>query len=177
MKVSLIWAMTRNRVIGRGNRLPWHLRADSRFFRETTLGKPVIMGRRTFESLDRPLAGRTNIVLSRGNFRHDFHQDGVQAVDDLDSALAAAERQCRIDGVSECFVAGGAAVYASALAKADRLYMTLIDVELEGDTFFPEVDLAQWREIENSSHAADENNDYSFKTTLYERLTACVAPR
>lgn len=165
MNVSLIWAMSRNRVIGRNNRLPWKLPKDSRFFRTITMGRPVIMGRRTFESMRRPLAGRTNIVLTRSGFTH----DGVRIVSTLDAALEVAESQCLIDGVEECFVTGGADIYALALPRADRLYETLIDAEIDGDTFFPPYDASEFTLAAKEDFDADEEHAFSFSIRVLDR--------
>ena len=165
MKVSLIWAMSRNRVIGRNNRLPWRLPKDSAFFRSITMGKPVLMGRRTFDSVGHPLPGRTNIVLTRSGFAH----DGVRVAADMDAALEVAESQCLIDGVDECFVTGGADIYALALPRADRLYETLIDADLEGDTFFPPYDAAQFTLVAKEDFDADENHAFAFSIRVLDR--------
>jgi len=166
MHIALIWAMSRNRVIGRGNRLPWRLRTDMQYFMATTMGKPVIMGRRTFETMKAPLPGRTNIVVTRNV---DYHRPGIRVANDLDAALALAEAQCLIDGRDEIMVAGGADIYRLALPVATRLYMTTVAAELEGDTYFPEVDLEQWREVRSESFPADAANSYPFTIALLER--------
>ncbi len=141
MHIALIVAMAENGVIGRDNRLPWHLPADLRHFKRLTLGKPVIMGRKTFESIGRPLPGRTNIVLTR---QPGFAPAGVRVAASLDAALAMAEAQARADGVDEVMVIGGAAVYAEALPRADRLYLTRVQLAVDGDARFPEPDPASW---------------------------------
>lgn len=167
MKLSLIWAMTRNRVIGRDNDLPWSLPADMKHFMTTTRGHPVIMGRRTFESMDRrPLPRRTNIVVTR---TPGYDAPGAVVVDSLEAALAVARRQCAEDGVDEAFVTGGAGLYAEALPLADRLYVTVIDADLDGDTFFPELDWRRWREVDREVHPADERHAYSFSIATFER--------
>ena len=166
MMVSLIWAMSRNRVIGRNNRLPWKLPRDSAFFRTITMGKPVIMGRRTFESVGRPLPGRTNIVLTRSGFAH----DSARIVPDLDAALEMAESQCLIDGIEECFVVGGANIYALALPHADRLYETLIDADIEGDTYFPPYDASEFRQVAKEDFDADEEHAFPFSIRVLDRL-------
>ncbi len=167
MKLSLIWAMTRNRVIGRDNDLPWSLPADMKHFMTTTRGHPVIMGRRTFESMDRrPLPRRTNIVVTR---TPGYEAPGAVVVESLDAALAVARAQCAVDGVDEAFVTGGAGLYAEALPLADRLYVTVIDADLDGDTFFPELDWRLWREVDRESHPADQRHAYSFVISTYER--------
>lgn len=167
MKLSLIWAMTRNRVIGRANGLPWRLPQEMKYFMSTTLGHPVIMGRRTFESMQRrPLPRRTNIVVTRDR---SYAAAGAVVLHDLDAAIAAARRQCLEDGVDEAFVTGGADLYALAMPLADRLYVTEIDAVLEGDTFFPEVDWSRWRLVQSQSHPADASHAYPFVISLFER--------
>ena len=141
MQLSMIWAMAENRVIGRNNSLPWRLPNDMRHFMQTTLGRPVIMGRKTFESMKAPLPGRTNIVLTQNP---DWQRDGVQVVATLKEAIELAESQGLIDGVDEVMVIGGAQIYEMALPMADKLYVTLVHDEPQGDVFFPEFDLASW---------------------------------
>ncbi len=143
MKIALIAAVAANGVIGVDNRLPWHLPEDLREFKRITLGKPVVMGRKTYESIGRPLPGRTNIVLSR---QVDWVAEGVRVVADLDAALAlAGELVDKVD--DEVVVIGGEQIYRQALPRADRLYLTLVDRVVAGDTRFPELDRAVWREV------------------------------
>ena len=139
MQLALIWAMAENRVIGRNNSLPWRLPNDMRHFMQTTMGRPVIMGRKTFESMKAPLPGRTNIVMTQNPL---WQREGVQVVATLDEAIALAESQGVIDGIDEVMVIGGAQVYELALPIADRLYLTLVHAEPQGDVFFPNVDLS-----------------------------------
>lgn len=162
MILSAIWAMTRNRVIGKDGDLPWRLPDDQRFFRRTTLGKPIIMGRKTFDEIGRPLPKRRNIVLSRRG----LDAEGVEVARDLESALALANS----DAPEETFVIGGAQIYALAWPLLDRLYMTLIDTELEGDTWFPEFDLAAWRELKRTEHPADDRHAWPFTICVLERV-------
>ena len=167
MKLAMIWAMTRNRVIGLDNDLPWDLPADMKHFMTTTRGHPVIMGRRTFESMDaKPLPRRTNIVVTR---TPGYSAPGILVARDLAGAIELARRQCAADGVAEAFITGGAGLYAEGLAVADRLYVTEIDAELEGDTFFPEVDWSRWRLVSREEHPADERHAYPFSISTYER--------
>ena len=133
MRLSLIWAMTRNRVIGRDNTLPWRLPDEMRHFMRTTLGKPVIMGRKQFDAMGKPLPKRTNIVLSRDPT---FAPNGAVVARTLDEAIQRARDVTNES--DEAVVIGGAQIYALALPRADRLYFTLIDAEIDGDTFFPE---------------------------------------
>ena len=167
MRLSLIWAMTRNRVIGRDNALPWSLPDEMRHFVTTTRGKPVIMGRKQFESMDSPLPRRTNIVLSRDPA---FHPNGAIVVRTLDDAIAQARDAGGADNTDgEIMVIGGAEIFAVALPRADRLYFTLIDAEIDGDVFFPAFDESQWREISRQTHAADARHAYAYTIRVLER--------
>lgn len=143
MKIALIAAVAANGVIGVDNRLPWHLPEDLREFKRITLGKPVIMGRKTYQSIGRPLPGRTNIVLTR---QVGWRADGVRVVADLDAALALA-RELVDEADGEAVVIGGEQIYRQALPLADRLYLTLVDRVVAGDTRFPELDSDAWREV------------------------------
>ncbi len=153
MRVALIVAMAKNRVIGREQRLPWHLPADLRHFKKITMGHPIIMGRRTFESIGRPLPGRKNIVVTR---QRDFQAKGCEVVHSLEEALRAAEP------AEEAFIIGGAELYRQALPLAEKIYLTLLDAEIEGDTFFPELDTEEWREIQRETFEPDEKNPYRY---------------
>ena len=154
-RIAIIAAVARNRVIGAGNRMPWHLPEDLKRFRRLTLGHAVIMGRRTFESIGKPLAERSNIVVTRSR---DWTCSGCHAADSLESALAA------VDEPQDAFVIGGAEIYALALPVARRIYMTEIERDFEGDAFFPEFDRSRWREVSRERHASGgpEGFDYAF---------------
>lgn len=158
--ISLIWAMSENRVIGRDNQLPWQLPADLKHFKALTLGKPIVMGRKTWESLPGLLPERPHIVVTRDA---DYRADGCLVVHSVDEAIA------RLKGVEEVMVVGGAAIYAAVLPRATRLYLTLVHAEVEGDTYFPELDLSQWCEIEREPHMADEKNSYPYSFIKLER--------
>jgi dihydrofolate reductase len=143
--VAIIAALSRNGVIGIDNRLPWRLPEDLTFFKRMTRAKPLVMGRRTFDSIGRPLPGRLNIVVSRDP---GFWPQGVRVCQDLESALRLADRQAIIDAAEEIMVMGGAQIYAQALPLASRLYLTEVDTEVEGDVFFPERDESEWQEVQ-----------------------------
>lgn len=160
MKVSLVAAYDRNRVIGRDNALPWRLPADMRRFRTLTTGKPVIMGRRTFESIGEPLGDRVNIVLTRDQ---QFVAEGVRIAYSVEGALA----MCR--EAEEVMVIGGGEVYSRFLPIADRLYLTEIDAEFDGDTYFPVFDAAKWAEVERIEHEPDARNPYRYAFVTLER--------
>ena len=157
-RISLIWAMTRNRVIGNAGGLPWRLPDEMAHFKRTTLGHAVIMGRRTYESVGHPLPERHNIVLSRRGFTTADPRVTVAA--DFDAALAAA-------GEGECFVIGGAQPYATALPRAHRLIGTFIDAEIDGDTCFPEFDPDAWRVVECTHHSVDERHAYGYDIKVF----------
>ena len=161
MSISIIAAMGTNRVIGRGNGLPWNLPADTRFFKETTRGHPVIMGRKTFDTMGKPLPGRRNIVITR---RPHLEIPGAEVVSSLEAALSLVNVQ-----EEEVFIIGGSEIYEMALAIADRMYLTLIHESFEGDTFFPEFDESDWVVVSRRDHEADECNPHAFSFLTYER--------
>lgn len=167
-RIALIWAMARNRVIGRKNTLPWHLPADMQHFRRLTLQHPVLMGRRTYESLRRPLPERTNIIISR---EPDYAAPGCLVTHTIDEALRIATKHLPAAD-PQLFVIGGANLYAQMLPRADRLYVTLVEADVEGDVRFPEIDWSEWREIERHGHAADEKNPYACTFVTLERKNA-----
>jgi dihydrofolate reductase len=158
--ISLVVAMTPDRVIGVDNRLPWHLPADLRHFKVITMGKALLMGRRTYESIGRPLPGRTNIVVTRDPA---FSAPGCLVVHSLQEALTRPERG------EELMVIGGAACYEQLLPQAQRIYLTVVEADLPGDTRFPALDPAQWREVAREPHAPDERNRYPYTFLVLER--------
>jgi len=158
--------MSQNRVIGLDNDLPWHLPADLRHFKAATLGKPVIMGRKTFDSIKKPLPNRLNIVVTRKPF---YKIKGAEVVSSFSSALERAAEHCATHELDEVMCLGGAQLYARALPQADKLYRTLVDVELEGDTFFPEYDESDWRLVAEQAFSMDEKNQYSFTISQWLR--------
>lgn len=160
MLIAIIAAMDRNRLIGDGGRLPWRLAADLRRFRTLTMGNPVIMGRRTHESIGKVLPGRSNIVLSRNT---GYRAPGCVVVADLERALGLC------DDADTPMVIGGAQIYAQALARAHRMYLTLLDGSFHGDTWFPEYDHRQWREISREDHARDADSPCAFSFVDLEK--------
>jgi len=161
MSISFIVAMDQNRVIGRNNRLPWHLPADLAFVKKTTWGHPVLMGRKTYESIGRPLPGRTNVIFTRNR---DYRAEGCEIVHTVEEAIA------KFDGEGkELFILGGAEIYRLFLPIADRIYATEIAHEFEGDTFFPEIDPEIWREVSRQKGIRDEKNPYDYDFVVYER--------
>lgn len=164
MKLSLIAAMDVNRVIGVDNTLPWHLPADLKHFKSVTMGKPILMGRKTYESIGKPLPGRENIVLSR---QSDFLAQGCKVVQSLEAALAYADNELHAD---ELMVIGGAQLYEAMLAVADRLYLTEVDTSVKGDAYFPEINRCEWTETDWQEHTADEKNAYNYNFLTLERI-------
>jgi dihydrofolate reductase len=165
--VALIVAAAENGVIGRDNALPWHLPRDLQYFKRMTLGKPVIMGRRTYDEIGRPLPGRRNFVVSR---QREYSPQGVTVNESLDAALESAAAQAFIDGVEEVMVIGGAQLYELALPVADRLYLTRVHAEIRGDTVFPEVDWDNWVTRSAERVNADEQNAFDLSFLCYERV-------
>lgn len=159
-RVTLIVAVARNGVIGRNGKLPWRLPEDLAFFKRTTMGSPIIMGRRTWESIGRPLPGRRNIVVSRSN---EFTAPGAEVAADLDAALALCA------GTAEAFVIGGAQLYAVALPRAQRLVITEIDADFEGDTYWPSIDKAQWQETSREHQPPSRQRAFALDFVTYER--------
>jgi dihydrofolate reductase len=161
-------ARARNGVIGREGSLPWRLKSDLAIFRATTMGKPVIMGRKTWESLPkRPLPGRTNIVLSRDGA---FEAAGALVCDDFSEAVQIAREQAEDDGAHEVCVIGGASLFELALARAGRLYLTEVEAEVEGDVTLPAIDERRWKEVRRQAYPASETDQYPFTFRVLERL-------
>lgn len=167
MKLAIIVAQDKNRAIGINNKLPWHLPEDLRYFKQVTMGKPIIMGRKTFESIGRPLPGRVNIVISR---QDSYEPKGVKVVDSLPAARELAESICLIDGVDEAMVIGGAQIYAQAIEEADRLYLTEVDAEINGDAWFPEFKRSAWSEIGREDFLAEGPNPYNYSFIILDKI-------
>ncbi len=159
MIISMIAAMAQDRIIGKDNQMPWHLPADFAWFKRCTMGKPVVMGRKTYESIGRPLPGRQNIVISRDP---SLAIDGVVTVTSIDDAIQAA------GNVEEVMIIGGGAIYEVCLAKANKLYITHIDAEVEGDTQFPEWG-SEFKETYSEQYSADEKNAYDMRFVVLEK--------
>ncbi|MCP4661456.1 MAG: dihydrofolate reductase [bacterium] len=160
MKISLIAAMAENRVIGRGNELPWHLPADLKRFKALTTGHVIVMGRKTFESIGKPLPNRHSVVITRNP---EYRAPGVSVVRNLEGALEKAA------GDDEVFVIGGATIFAQALPRADRLYLTLVHAEPPGDVKFPHLPADEWLLSEDEPHPADERHACPYTFRRYER--------
>lgn len=162
MRVSAVVAASRNNVIGKDGGLPWHVSSDLKLFKEITMGKPVIMGRHTWESLPKkPLPGRRNIVITRNA---DYQAEGAEIVGSVDEALAACA------GEEEVSIIGGGQVYERAMDRTDRIYLTRIDLEVEGDTYLPELPDSEWREVSRSEHPKGERDDAAFALIVLDRV-------
>jgi len=161
--ISAIVAMSENRVIGNGNHLPWHLPADLKHFKTLTTGHPILMGRKTYESIGRPLPNRTNIIMTRNTL---FQAPGCMVVTSIDEALIHANDV----GSNEIFVIGGAEIYKQLLSKITRIYMTVVHAKLDGDAFFPELNFSEWNEVEKLKHEADAENEYAYSFIMLEKI-------
>ncbi len=161
MKLSLIVAMASNRAIGLNNQMPWHLSADLKKFKQITMGAPILMGRKTYESIGKPLPGRSNIIISRNQ---SYKQQGCSVFNDIKSALASCQNY------DEVFIIGGATFYQSMLAHADFIYLTQINKSFEADTFFPEINKNEWEEVSREDISDDKTVDFSYSFIKLERL-------
>lgn len=161
MKISFIVAMASNRVIGLNNKMPWHLSADLKKFKKITMGSPVLMGRKTHESIGKALPGRTNIILSRNP---EYQRDGCLVFNDLKTAL---EKAC--ENAEEVFVIGGSDLYEAMLPAADTIYLTIINREFNGDAFFPEIDMNDWSEVVREDIEDDPDAAFSYSFLRLER--------
>ena len=160
MIISIIAAMGKKRVIGIKNKLPWNLPADMEHFKELTKGKPVIMGMKTFESIGKPLPKRTNIIITRNP---NYKAEGCIVVHSIEEALKAAENH------KEVMIIGGASIYKEFLPKADKLYLTSIDADFEGDAYFPEYKIEEWEETSYEEHERDKDNPYNYTFLVLTR--------
>lgn len=160
MNISIIVATDDQGLIGKDNDLPWKLSADLQYFRRITMGKPLIMGRNTHESIGRPLPGRQNIILTNNN---NYQVEGCTVVNTIDEALSVCS------DAKEVMVMGGASLYQQFLPQANKLYLTQVHASLDGDTWFPSWDKTKWREISREDHQADDKNDYPYSFISYQR--------
>ena len=167
MRTSLIVAAAENGTIGQNGRIPWHVSADLRYFRQVTMGAPVIMGRKTYESIGFALPGRSNIVVTRNKT---FQAPGVDVVLNLEDALRKARAILEKEGGEELFVIGGAEIYAQAMRMADRIYLTRVHAEFPGDVFFPPLEEDSWKEVASEKQLAESENSPSFSFMIFERV-------
>ncbi|MFH1643077.1 MAG: dihydrofolate reductase [Patescibacteria group bacterium] len=166
MIISIIAALGNNRIIGNGNSLPWDLPADMNHFRELTLGKPIIMGQKTFESIGKALPKRHNIVLTRDK---ELSIAGCDMAYSLDHAIELAEKSEMGQKSGEVMICGGASIYSQYLSRAEKMYLTFIEGDFKGDIFFPEFNYEDWKEIERVLHKSDECNKYNYSFVIFER--------
>lgn len=162
MLISIITAMDNNQLIGKDNGLPWKIPADLQFFKKVTMSKPIIMGRKTFESIGRPLPGRKNIIITRDE---SYVAEGCDVVYSIEDAIRLA------GDVEEVMVIGGANIYQQFMERCDHLYLSRVLGEFEGDAWFPEIEFNDWRLIEKEDHKADEKNECDYSFQVYERIT------
>ena len=167
MKRSMIVAMAENRVIGINNKLPWYLPNDLNYFKQVTMGKPIVMGRKTFESIGKPLPGRANIVITRNQA---WQAQGVKVAHSLEQAYSLAEAIAEIDGQDELMIIGGDQIYQSSLPEIDRIYLTKVHASVEGDAWFPEVNWDEWQELGREDFPAEGPNPYAYSFIVYERV-------
>ena len=160
MKISIIVAMDRNGVIGKDGSLPWYLSSDLKHFKKITMGKPIVMGRKTHESIGRPLPGRENVVITSDK---EYQAPGCTVLNSIECVFA------KFRHIDEIMIMGGADLYKQLLAGADRIYLTEVHADLEGDTYFPEFDRESWEEIERYDFRADEKNEYNYSFVILER--------
>jgi dihydrofolate reductase len=168
-KVSLIAAVAENGVIGKGGQLPWHIKSEFRYFRDTTIGKPIVMGRRSFESLGKPLPKRANIIVTRDP---EFKVEGAIVTHSLEDGIRIAQDIAQKDGVDEIFIGGGSEIYRLSLPGADRLYLTEVHMTPEGDTLFPAFDRSEWQEVKREFHKAGDGETADYTITVLERKPA-----
>jgi dihydrofolate reductase len=166
MKIALIVAMAQNGVIGRDNKMPWHLSEDLKYFKKVTMGKPVIMGRNTFESIGKPLPGRDNIIISRNP---DYEADGISVVGSVEDALDLASQLTDHDAGTEIMIVGGAQIYAQTLPLAQRLYLTEVHADVHGDARFPAFNRDEWRLVAREDHPAAGANPYAYSFLVLDR--------
>lgn len=164
-KIVLVAAHARNGVIGRDGDMPWRLPSDLKHFKAVTLGTPVIMGRKTYLSIGRPLPGRANIVISRSG----FSAEGIETVESLDAALELAQRHADKSGASQVSVIGGGQIYALAIGLADELLLTEVDADIEGDTIFPEIDSTLWERVSLSEPVRTDKDSHSVRFAVWQR--------
>ena len=167
MRISLIVALTENRVIGLDGVMPWHLSEDLKYFKRVTMGAPIIMGRKTFDSIGRALPGRTNIIITRDI---DYYAEGIEVTYDFESAIEKASRVAGSQGKEEVFVIGGAQIYALALAQAERLYLTEIHIACAGDAYFPEIHASDWQEIERDARGPETSDCPAYSFVVLDRV-------
>jgi len=165
MKISAIVAIAKNNIMGKDNNIPWYLPADLKYFKKVTLGHPILMGRKTYLSIGRPLPKRTNIILTRNPF---FIAANCLVVHSIQEGLEIAQEE----NANEVFIIGGSQIYESSMDYWDRLYLTTVDAEVEGDIIFPELDFSEWQLVSEVKHKADDKNEYDYTFKVFDRKSA-----
>lgn len=165
MKISIIVAMDRNNIIGIDNDLPWRLSSDLKRFKAITMGKPIIMGRKTHESIGRPLPGRENIIITRDE---SYKAEGCTVIHNIDDLIVFCKAQ------DEIMIMGGAEIYRQTLSKADKLYLTEVHAEVDGNIVFPKLEKSEWEEVTRENHSADEKNEYDYSFVILEKVRSKV---
>lgn len=169
--LSMIIAAAENRVMGKDNQMPWHLPNDLQYFKRSTMGKPMIMGRKTYESLGKPLPGRPHIIITRqADYQAPNANEQVQVVTNLADAISAAQALVAGTDEQETMVIGGAEICSLAFPQTERLYLTQVHAEVDGDVYFPEFDPNEWREVSREDYQASENNPYDYSFIVFERI-------
>jgi len=166
VKIAMIAAVAENGVIGHDQTIPWRIPSDFAFFKRTTMGKPLVMGRKQFETVGKPLPGRTNIVVTR---QRDYRPEGVEVVDSLDKALERAREIAERDGAGEIMVIGGGDIYAQLMEKADRLYISHVALAPDGDVRFPPIDPADWMAVDEPAVTPSDKDSARYRIAVYER--------
>ena len=166
INIAMIAGVAENGVIGSDQTIPWRVPSDMAFFKRTTMGKPIIMGRKQFETVGKPLSGRANIVITR---QRDYQPEGVLVVHDIETALEQARRIAEADGVDEIMIIGGGELYAQLMGRADRLYITHIDLQPTGDVLFPAIAPEQWTVVDLPEVAPSPRDEASYRVKVYER--------
>lgn len=156
--ISLVAAMAKNRIIGKDNKMPWHLPADLKHFKAVTMANPIVMGRKTYESIGRPLPGRQNVIISRNP---DYKVDGCDVVNSIETVIE------QLSGHEEIMIIGGGFLYSQMIDQADKLYLTFIDLEIDGDTRFPEFEYLDLKETANEYHSSDDKNPHNYRFINY----------
>ena len=164
MIISSIVAVAKNNVIGKDNDIPWYLPADLKYFKKTTLGHHILMGRKCFQSIGVALPKRTNVIMTRNPF---FLANNALIVDSLEAGIELA----KLNGEEELFIIGGGMIYEQSMDIIDRLYITRVDLDVEGDIYFPQINQAEWRLLSRDPHSADEKNEFDYVFEVYERLS------
>lgn len=167
MKISIIAAVAKNGVIGNRGEIPWYLPSDFAYFKSITIGKPIIMGRKTFESIGKPLPKRVNIIVSR---KKNYQPDGVIVINDLDAAIELAKTIAKADKQDEIMIIGGAEIYRQAMSKADRLYISHVDLMPKGDSLFPAIKENEFNQIDELKVEKSEKDSASYKVVIYEKI-------